>query len=189
VERLEFGILGPPDARDGDGPVTLPAGKPRALLALLLLHGREVMSTFQLVEGLWGEHAPATALKNVQIYISDLRKAIGYDAITTVGHGYAVEIELDQLDLHRFERLLEEGRKQLAAADARAAADHLGEALALWRAGFSPASISKHDSTTIWIAPPAAPPSSTSCTGRPNACVIAASQERQSPLAGPRPPR
>ncbi len=133
MPRKEFGILGPLDVRDGDAAVALPPGKPRALLALLLLHAREVMSKYQLVEGLWGERAPASAVKNVQIYISHLRKAVGDDAITTVGQGYAVQIEPDQLDLHRFERLLAGGRERLAAGDARAAADNLGEALSLWR--------------------------------------------------------
>ena len=65
-EPLEFRILGPFEVgRDGDS-LELPAGKPRALLAVLLLHGGAVVSVDTLVDELWGAQPPATAAKNVQ---------------------------------------------------------------------------------------------------------------------------
>jgi DNA-binding SARP family transcriptional activator len=41
---LEFRILGPLEVAGDDGPLELPAGKPRALLAVLLLSQGEVVS-------------------------------------------------------------------------------------------------------------------------------------------------
>src|SRR5205085_3400326 len=49
---LDFRILGSLDAWHR-GPVVLPSSKPRALLALLLLHPNETLSTDRLVDALW----------------------------------------------------------------------------------------------------------------------------------------
>ena len=73
---MDIRVLGPVEASAGGKPVFVGAGKPRALLALLALNAGSTISTDRLVEGLWGEEPPATAAKMVQLYVSQLRKAL-----------------------------------------------------------------------------------------------------------------
>jgi peptide/nickel transport system substrate-binding protein len=124
---LEFRILGPLEVANGDGSLALPAGKPRALLAILLLSRGQVVSVDRLVDELWGERPPPTAAKNVQGYVARLRRALGDGALLTQAPGYALRVE--SLDAARFQMLVEEARHQEPAA----AAPQLEEALALWR--------------------------------------------------------
>ena len=130
---MQFRILGPIEARFDDGPAPLGAPKQRALLALLLVHRRRVVTAEQLVDGLWGEAPPASALQSLQVYVHGLRRALGHDRIETAGRGYRVVVGEDELDLDRFERAFERGRTALAADRAEDAADELREALAIWR--------------------------------------------------------
>ena len=127
TEPLEFRILGPLEVARGDGPLELPAGKPRALLAVLLLHRGEVVSVDRLVDDLWGEQPPPTAAKNVQGYVARLRRVLGDGALQTQAPGYALRVE--ELDAARFQALVEEARHEEPAA----AAPRLAQALALWR--------------------------------------------------------
>jgi DNA-binding SARP family transcriptional activator len=132
VERVEFRVLGPLEAREGDRVLPLGGARQRAVLAVLLTRANEVVSTDRLIDELWGETPPETAANVLQSYVSHLRKAIGSDLLLTRAPGYVMQIEADQLDLHRFERLVEEAR---ALTDARPdeATRILREALALWR--------------------------------------------------------
>jgi DNA-binding SARP family transcriptional activator/class 3 adenylate cyclase len=130
---LEFGVLGPLEVRDDGRTVPVGRGKQRALLALLLLHANEVVSTDRLIDELWGENPPATASTALQVYVSKLRKTLGAETIATKAPGYTIQIEREQLDLHRFERLLAEGRESLVAGDAGRASGLLDEAIRLWR--------------------------------------------------------
>lgn len=130
---MEFLILGPVDVLDGGRAVPLPAGKPLALLRALLLNRNRVVSADDLIDELWGEAPPETAMKALQGHISQLRKALGADRVTTKAPGYLLRVEDGELDLDRFEQLVREGRERLAAGDARAASRELESALALWR--------------------------------------------------------
>lgn len=130
---MEFRLLGPFEVYDRGHPLEVGAGKQRALLAVLLLRAGEVVSTDHLIDALWGERAPASALNSIHIYVSHLRKAVGNGRLQTRGHGYLLALEPEQLDLGRFERLLGEGRELLAGGEAERAADTLRAALALWR--------------------------------------------------------
>ncbi len=130
---VEFRILGPLEIVEHGRPVLLGAPKVRALLTVLLLHRGEVVSTDRLIDALWGERTPATAAKTVQVYVSNLRKTLGDAVLVTRGRGYVLMTELEQVDLDRFEALAGEGRRLLAAGDARAAVERLREALGLWR--------------------------------------------------------
>ena len=73
---MDFRILGPLEVLDEGRAITLGGSKQRALLALLLLHANETLSTDRLVDELWGERPPANAAKTVQMQISRLRKAL-----------------------------------------------------------------------------------------------------------------
>ena len=114
---------------DDDRPVALGGGRQRALLALLLLHANEVVSTDRLLDELWGQRPPATAGKIVQVYVSRLRKVLGHDRLLTRSPGYVLRVDRSELDLGRFERLVAEAGR----ADPPGAASMLRRALALWR--------------------------------------------------------
>jgi len=132
-DAVEFRILGPLEASRHGQPLELGAGKQRALLVLLLLRAGEIVSTDRLIDALWGERPPPSALNSVHIYVSQLRKALGNGRLETHGRGYLLALEPEQLDLGRFERLLGDGRELLASGDADRAAGALRAALGLWR--------------------------------------------------------
>ena len=130
---VEFRILGLLEvARDGE-PLLLGAVQQRALLAVLVLHRGEAVSVDRLVDELWGERAPAAAAKTVQVYVSQLRKALGAGVIVTQGRAYRLAIAPGQVDAVRFEALGAEGRRALAGGDAARARERLCSALGLWR--------------------------------------------------------
>jgi DNA-binding SARP family transcriptional activator len=138
--RMEFRILGPLEALDEGRPLGLGGSKQRALLAVLLLHANETLATDRLIDELWAERPPATAAKTVQVYISRLRKALaGGDGddpaggVATREHGYQLRLDPERLDAHRFERLVAQGRRELAVGRPERAAAALEEALSLWR--------------------------------------------------------
>ncbi len=118
---------------DGDRPLVVGGPKLRALLAVLVLHRGEVVSSDRLIDALWGERATETAAKTVHVYVSNLRKALGDGLVVTRGGGYALEADRCEVDVDRFEALVAEGRRALRLGDGRAAGQRLREALALWR--------------------------------------------------------
>jgi DNA-binding SARP family transcriptional activator len=126
---LQFRILGPLEVVENGRQIELGGAKQRALLAILLLHANEVVSTDRLIDALWAEAPPERALKTLQVYISQLRKTLARDAVETRPPGYLLRVEEGQLDLHRFEGLLAEAREAAPAA----ASTLLDEALSLWR--------------------------------------------------------
>jgi len=130
---VEFRVLGSIEVLDADGhPVTPPSGRLRALLAIMLLHANEPVTADGLIEGLWGEEAPATAAKVVQNLISQLRKALP-DRLETRGRSYVFRVEPGEFDLERFQTLVEQAHRCRASHDLDAAGARLGEAVALWR--------------------------------------------------------
>jgi DNA-binding SARP family transcriptional activator len=122
-----FRLLGPLEASEGGRPITLPVGKPRALLARLLLGANRVVSVEELVDSLWGDHPPPSAKKLVQAYVSQLRKALGAETIETRPPGYVVRGA--DLDTAAFQRLAERVDETIDAAER---AELLERALALW---------------------------------------------------------
>ena len=120
--------------RSESGMVALGGVKPRAVLAVLLLHANESVHAERLALALWGEDAPTSAVKTLQVYVSRLRKALDdSERIATTSAGYRLRVEPGELDAERFELLVEEGRLALAAGEADQAAAVLDEALGLWR--------------------------------------------------------
>lgn len=137
---MEFLILGPLEVVANGRAIPLGAGQQRALLALLLLNPNETLSTDRLIDELWGDRPPATAVKIVQNYVSRLRSAIqgatggaADDVLTTRGSGYELRLEPGSTDVERFEELLASGREALARGDGATAARTLRDALSVWR--------------------------------------------------------
>ena len=102
----------------------------------LLLNANEIVPTERIVEMVWGDRAPRTADHSVQIYISELRKALSRvmadDLIETRPPGYMVNVAPDAVDTLRFERLVRSGLSAMRSDDSKRARDHLEEALSLW---------------------------------------------------------
>src|SRR3954447_25918078 len=123
---MRFQVLGDLAVWDDGGvAVDVPGPSRRALLTMLLMHAGEVLSADRLIDGLWGEHAPATATKSLQVHVWRLRKALdggtGDGPLCTEAGGYVLRVEPGQLDLQVFERLLAEGRAALADGRPRSA--------------------------------------------------------------------
>ncbi|MGH3135404.1 MAG: BTAD domain-containing putative transcriptional regulator, partial [Gaiellaceae bacterium] len=131
---MEFRLLGPVEVLRDGRPVALGGAKPRALLALLLLHANEVVSRDRLIDALWGDRPPGTAGHSLDVQVSRLRKAFEPDdLLLTRSGGYVLQVEPEEIDVHRFERLLEEGRRANAAGKPAEARRALESALGLWR--------------------------------------------------------
>jgi DNA-binding SARP family transcriptional activator/outer membrane protein assembly factor BamB len=131
---MELRILGPFQVFDDAGrEVELPAGRERALLASLVLRRAEVVSVDALVEALWGDTAPSTAVKAVQGYVSHLRRVLLSDGVVvTQAPGYVLRVPADAVDVHRFATLAAEAWRTLRD-DPEAALVTFERALAVWR--------------------------------------------------------
>jgi DNA-binding SARP family transcriptional activator len=136
---MDYRILGPLEVRGADGLVVLRGARQRELLAALLLHPNEIVSTDRLIEELWEGDPPPTAAKMIQNGVSQLRKLLEPDReagaeplLVTRSPGYVLRIQAGELDAHRFERLVEEARAELAAGASAEATTRLRQALELW---------------------------------------------------------
>jgi DNA-binding SARP family transcriptional activator len=126
---LQFRILGPLEVRRGGKPIPIAGPRRRLLLALLLFRANETVPSDELVEDLWDGRAPRAAKASLHNQVARLRKLLGSDAVETHSSAYRLEVAPNQLDLSRFERLLDESRS--AAPEIRA--EKLREALVEWR--------------------------------------------------------
>src|SRR3954454_18812837 len=113
--------------------------KAKGLLALVGLRPGEVVSSWRLVEELWGDREIRDPLNAVQVLVSKLRRALssvsgdGRQLVTTSGSGYRLDVDPHVVDAIRFDRLTAEGRRVLGVGLAEEAAVILREALGLWR--------------------------------------------------------
>jgi predicted ATPase/DNA-binding SARP family transcriptional activator len=128
---IGFGVLGPLDVRVEGREVDLGGPRQRSLLAALLLHAGRPVSADALAQMLWGNEAPPSAAKALQVTVSRLRGALGAagDRVETVAGGYRLHVAPGEVDAERFERAYDRARGLAPAA----AADVLRDALALWR--------------------------------------------------------
>ncbi|HZA82336.1 MAG TPA: BTAD domain-containing putative transcriptional regulator, partial [Actinomycetes bacterium] len=140
VGTIDFFLLGPLEARQRERPLRLGSIKHRMLLAKLLLHPNQVVSTEELIVAVWGEEPPPTVKQSLQNHVASLRKSLEAGngsgpprTLLTRDPGYLLRVDPERLDLHRFQRLDREGRQALAAGDPARAADLLRQALTLWR--------------------------------------------------------
>src|SRR5687768_738842 len=107
---MEFRILGPLEIVEDGHALSLGGAKQRALLACLLLRANQVVSSDRLVDELWGDAPPPTAVKMIQVYVSKLRKELG-ERVVTRPPGYVLVVDPQELDLARFEELVSQARR------------------------------------------------------------------------------
>jgi DNA-binding SARP family transcriptional activator/tetratricopeptide (TPR) repeat protein len=132
---MEFRLLGPLQvARDGRA-LRLGAARERSVLAVLLLNANSVVGVDALVDHLWPEAPPESAVHAVHVSISRLRRLLDDGSarrIETRKPGYLLRVESGELDLAVFVRLCAEGRTAAAAGDPESASAAFGDAAALW---------------------------------------------------------
>ncbi len=127
---MEFRILGPLEVVERGRALELGGSRQRTLLALLLTRANEVVSADRLIDGLWAARPPRTAANALQYHVSRLRKVLApAEPIVTREPGYVIRVGPDELDLFRFERLVEQARR----SSPDEAAQLLRDALGLWR--------------------------------------------------------
>ena len=137
ADVLQFRILGPLEVRCGQHVVKLGGRKQRTVLAVLLVHREDVVSTEQLIDAVWAEEPPATAKNALQVYVSQLRRSLLCGAreelIETRADGYRLLASEAEIDAGLFGVAASEGRAALDRGDAFGAFSRLAEALSLWR--------------------------------------------------------
>ena len=132
---MDFRLLGSLEVWDAGHEVGVPGAKRRALLAILLLHRNEVVPRDVLVDLLWGDRPPPSAMHSLEVQVSKLRGLLAGNGarLQTRPGGYVLRVDPGELDVERFERLAEDGHAALLAGDAARAARVLREALAMAR--------------------------------------------------------
>jgi DNA-binding SARP family transcriptional activator len=137
LSKHHFGVLGPLEAHIGDVACPLGPFKQRVVLALLLCNANSIVPVDLLAEALWGDELPRTAYKNLQVYVSTLRRILfcgnGQARLTHRIHGYQIELNTGELDALLFGELAHQGRMALRDGAVASAAHTLEAALAMWR--------------------------------------------------------
>ncbi|MER6249089.1 BTAD domain-containing putative transcriptional regulator [Streptomyces griseorubiginosus] len=131
---MRYRILGTTQALRPDGTsVSVGGARLRALLTVFALRPGRTVPVSVLVDEVWDGEPPADATGAVQALVGRLRRALGAEAVGSVDGGYRLAATPDDIDLHRFERLVGDGTRALADQDPAKAAAVLDDALALWR--------------------------------------------------------
>ncbi|AOS62896.1 DNA-binding transcriptional activator of the SARP family [Actinoalloteichus hymeniacidonis] len=137
---VRFNVLGPMEVVVGDRDLTPTAPKIRQVLALLISRHNTLVHTSEIVDELWGERPPASALVTLQTYIYKLRKLLfallpieERVSLRTRYSGYLIITPAENIDQYRFEELARQGRAELESGSVRSAAERLRSALSLWR--------------------------------------------------------
>jgi DNA-binding SARP family transcriptional activator/tetratricopeptide (TPR) repeat protein len=128
---MQVRMLGPIDVVVDGASRPVRGLRRKAVLAVLALHGGEIVSTDRLIEAVWGEAPPATAVNTVQSHVSHLRHVLGSKtAILARPPGYVLDLGSAATDVEVAERLIRQGTQSV---DRAYGAGQLRAALALWR--------------------------------------------------------
>ncbi|SFQ70933.1 DNA-binding transcriptional activator of the SARP family [Amycolatopsis arida] len=130
---VDYRVLGPLEVERNGRPVSVPAGKQRVILALLLLHHDRMVTVEELVDKTWGARPPADGRAVVQKYVMRLRRILPKEAIRTEDGGYRLVLPSRGADLSRFTDLVERARTAAAEGDREAESTLLTKAVAEWR--------------------------------------------------------
>jgi predicted ATPase/DNA-binding SARP family transcriptional activator len=138
-----FGVLGPLTVERDGQPVRIPSGHQRSLLALMLMNAGVALSRDRLIDELWGEQPPSSAVSAIHVHLSKLRQLLG-DLMVRDSAGYALQSNAIELDVSQFDVLVEQ-----ATSDPDRAGLLLREALALVR-GDPLADVACEGSIAVW---------------------------------------
>lgn len=138
---MEFQMLGPFEVWDGGSPIPLGGRRQRAVLALLAIHAGEVLSVDRIIEEIWAEDSPPSAVRTVHSYVSRLRSSLRSgrgtgsksDILISRDPGYVLTIDPVDVDAVRFERGVTQASALMDSGDPAKANGELRDALALWR--------------------------------------------------------
>ncbi|GAA3343116.1 AfsR/SARP family transcriptional regulator [Amorphoplanes nipponensis] len=138
---MKFNVLGPLEVTSEGTDRTPTPPKVRRVLALLLLRANQVVSVDALIEELWGEHPPMSAVTTAQTYIYQLRRSFNRHQVApqrpewlvTTAPGYLMYVDPEQIDAHSFQTMSWQGRQLLDNGRTAEAAAVLRRALDLWR--------------------------------------------------------
>jgi DNA-binding SARP family transcriptional activator len=119
-------------SRDG-GPVDLGPPKLRLLLAVLLCRLNQAVPVPDLVDAMWPDDPPDSAVANLRTYVHQLRRTVGFDVIDRHGTGYRLVVAPECVDATRFAARVGQARARVADGDLRAATEEFRLGLALWR--------------------------------------------------------
>ena len=133
-----FRVLGPLQATRNERPLTIKGVRRRVLLATLLLHPNKIVSIDTLIEAVWDDQPPASAVANIRTYVHDLRLSLRSAGDRTARlrsyrSGYQLLVRPEELDMLLFNDLLRSGEAAMARRDLADAVTELGQAMALWR--------------------------------------------------------
>ncbi|GGP00032.1 BTAD domain-containing putative transcriptional regulator [Wenjunlia tyrosinilytica] len=135
--QVRFSVLGPLSAEIDGRALSLGPLKQRLVLATLLCRPNAPVPIDVLMDSVWPENPPRTARKNLQVYVSTLRKLLcdgsGRDRIPHQAGGYVLRVAPPELDTFRFQALARSGRDDAAGGAPASAARLLRQALDLWR--------------------------------------------------------
>ncbi|MGP3948521.1 AfsR/SARP family transcriptional regulator [Streptomyces sp. 7N604] len=135
---MRYSVLGYLEVNNQNGtPVAIQGKRSRALMAILVLHANRVVPLEQILDGIWPDNPPKSAVANVRTYVCQLRSLLddgaGKYQLESLMGGYRLSTAPESVDFHRFGSLVEQGERQWSCGSAVAAADLLGQALSLWR--------------------------------------------------------
>jgi DNA-binding SARP family transcriptional activator/tetratricopeptide (TPR) repeat protein len=133
VPDVRFRMLGPLLVSSSVRWVPVAAEQQRIVLAILLVEAGRVVSTDRLIDEVWGDRPPPTAVNTMHSYVSRLRRLLGDGVLVTRGRGYALVAADEDIDATAFERMVQTARHERDGQRPDVAAGGLTEALALWR--------------------------------------------------------
>ncbi|MBR7828173.1 winged helix-turn-helix domain-containing protein [Actinospica sp. MGRD01-02] len=134
-----FRLLGPVDVWAHGRSHPVGHAKAQTILSILLLEAGRVVPVQTLAERLWGDEMPGQARETMQVYISRLRRSLraagdsGGVIVSAPGGGYRLDVEHDEIDAHRFGKLIASARSAAGKHDLQRARELLLQAESLWR--------------------------------------------------------
>lgn len=134
---MKFYILGPLKVASSGGIVAVKGKRLGAVLGILLLHPSAIVPMERIIEGVWSEAPPRSAVENIRTYVWQLRSLVhgtdGVERLESHPAGYRLRAEPEELDLLRFGTLAAGGSRALRRGNVSAASVLLEQALSLWR--------------------------------------------------------
>ncbi len=137
IEPIAVRLLGPIEVCGPGGSAILTGERQRSLLALLALQAGHAIGSDRLIDGLWGDDAPRTALRTLQSHLARLRQALSQagltNAITSGPPGHTLHLPREGVDAHAFEAIARRARSLISEGATVEAVTLLREGLDLWR--------------------------------------------------------